>query len=268
MPSLKSLFAISGLLFASVCYAQDSSVLTKPIATVNGVGIPESRFDFVLKQNMSQHGMPDSPELRKNIKETLINQEIISQAATKKGLENTADFKTMMELSKRQNLVNAFLHHYVSTHPVTNAEMRQEFDKIKAHMGSKEYKVRHILVKTEAEAKKIIAELKKHPGNFAKLAAEDSLDPGSKTTGGELDWAPASNFVKPFADAVTHLKKGQMTSAPVQTPFGWHVIKLEDEKDLKLPSFDQVKPQLEQRVQQEHIQKLIADLRAAAKVEE
>jgi peptidyl-prolyl cis-trans isomerase C len=268
MPSLKSLFAISGLLFASVCHAQDSSVLTKPVATVNGVAIPESRFEFVLKQNMSQHGMPDSPELRKNIKETLINQEIISQAAAKKGIEKTADFKTMMALSRDQNLVNLYLHQYVSSHPVTDAEMRQEFDKIKAHMGSKEYKVRHILVKTEAEAKKIIAELKKHPGNFAKLAAEDSLDPGSKTTGGELDWAPASNFVQPFADAVRLLKKGEITPAPVQTPFGWHVIKLEDVKALKLPSFEQVKPQLEQRVQQEHVQKLIADLRAAAKVEE
>jgi peptidyl-prolyl cis-trans isomerase C len=242
MPSLKSLLAASGLLLASVCQAQDSSVLTKPVATVNGVGIPESRFEFVLKQNMSQRGMSDSPELRKNIKETLINQEIISQAASKKGLENTTDFKIMMDLSKRQNLVNTFLHQYVSTHPVTDAEMRQEFDKIKAHMGSKEYKVRHILVKTEDEAKKLIAELKKHPGNFAKLAGENSLDPGSKTTGGELDWAPASNFVKPFADAVTHLKKGQMTSEPVQTPFGWHIIKLDDEKALKLPTFEQVRP--------------------------
>ena len=116
-------------------------------------------------------------------------------------------------------------------------------------------------------AKKIIADLKKG-ANFSKLAAEKSEDPGSKTHGGELDWAPASNFVQPFADAVRLLKKGEITPAPVQTPFGWHVIQLQDEKALKLPTFDQVKPQLQQRVQQEHIQKLISDLRAAAKVEE
>ncbi|HQT26867.1 MAG TPA: peptidylprolyl isomerase [Burkholderiales bacterium] len=267
MPLLKPLIIASCMLAVTTCYAQDSSVLTKPIATVNGVGIPESRFDFVLKQNMQQRGEKDSPELRNSIKETLINQEIIAQAAVKKGLDKTAEFHTMMELSKDQNLVNAYLHNYVESHPVSDAEMKQEFDKIKAHMGDKEYKVRHILVKTEAEAKKIITEIKKG-AKFSKLAKEKSLDPGSKNTGGELDWAPASNFVKPFADAVVALKKGQMTQTPVQSPFGWHVIQLEDEKALKLPTFDQVRPQLQQRVQQEHIQKLIADLRAAAKVEQ
>lgn len=276
MPLLKFskilVLAASSILAVSSCYAQqssssDSSILTKPVATVNGVGIPASRFEFVVKQNMQQRGEADSPELRKNIKETLINQEIIAQAAAKKGLDKTENFRTMMDLSRGQNLVNAYLHNYVSTHPVTEAEMKQEFAQIKAHMGGKEYKVRHILVKTEAEAKKIIAELKKG-AKFSKLAAENSLDPGSKEKGGELDWAPASNFVQPFADAVTHLKKGQLTAQPVQTPFGWHVIQLEDERPLKLPSYDQIKPQLQQRVQQEHIRKLVSDLRAAAKIEE
>ncbi len=267
MPLLKPLIIASCMLAATAAYAQDSNVLTKPIATVNGVGIPESRFDFVLKQNLQQRGEKDSPEIRNSIKESLINQEIISQAAVKKGLDKTPEFRTMMDLSRGQNLVNAYLHDYVASHPVTDAEMKAEFDKIKAHMGDKEYKVRHILVKTEAEAKKIIAEIKKG-AKFSKLAEKDSLDPGSKNNGGELDWAPASNFVKPFADAVTSLKKGQMTQTPVQTPFGWHVIEVEDEKPLKLPSFDQVKPQLQQRVEQEHIQKLIADLRASAKVEQ
>lgn len=268
MPSLlKPIIIATGLLAMSTGYAQDSSVLTKPVATINGVGIPQSRMDFVLKQNEAQRGEADSPELRKNIKETLINQEIVAQAAVKKGLDKTADFRTMMDLSRGQNLVNEYLHDYVSTHPVTDAELQQEFDKIKTHMGTKEYKVRHILVKTEAEAKKIIAQIKKG-AKFAKLAEEKSEDPGSKNNGGELDWAPASNYVKPFADAVMSLKKGQMTQEPVQSPFGWHVIQVEDEKPLKLPTFDQVKPQLKQRVQQEHIQKMIADLRAAAKIEE
>ncbi len=266
MPSLKPLIAAMSMLAVSA-YAQDSAAPGKSVATVNGVAIPESRYEFVLKQNIMQHGSQDSPDLRKNVKETLVNQEIISQAAVKKGIDKTADYRTMMDLSREQNLVNIYLHDYVSSHPVTDAEMKQEFDKIKAHMGSKEYKVRHILVKTEAEAKKIIAELKKG-ANFSKLAAEKSEDPGSKSNGGELDWAPASNFVEPFADAVRLLKKGETTPAPVQTPFGWHVIQLQDEKPLKLPTFDQVKPQLQQRVQQEQIQKLISDLRAAAKVEE
>lgn len=271
-PSKILVIAASSIFAVSACHAQepsakDSSVLTKPVATVNGVGIPEARFDFVVKQNMAQHGEQDSPELRKNIKETLINQEIIAQAAAKKGLDKTADFRTMMDLSRAQNLVNTYLRDFVATHPATDAEMKQEFDKIKAHMGNKEYKVRHILVKTEAEAKKIIAQIKKG-AKFAKLAAEKSMDPGSKDKGGELDWSPTSNFVKPFADAVAGLKKGEMTSEPVQTPFGWHVIQVEDERALKLPSFDQVKPQLQQRVEQEKIRNQIANLRAASKIEE
>ena len=261
MPSLKPLVAAMGMLAVSA-YAQDNN-----LATVNGVAIPQSRYEFVLKQNVMQQGGKDSPELRKNVKETLINQEVIAQAAVKKGLDKNAEYRTMMDLSREQNLANVYLHDYVATHPVTDAEMKQEFDKIKAHMGSNEYKVRHILVKTEAEAKKIIAELKKG-ANFSKLAEKESLDPGSKSNGGELDWAPASNFVEPFADAVRLLKKGEITPAPVQTPFGWHVIQLQDEKPLKLPTFDQVKPQLQQRVQQEHIQKLISDLRSSAKIEE
>ncbi|MBY0578869.1 MAG: peptidylprolyl isomerase [Burkholderiales bacterium] len=266
-PSQILIIAASGIIAVTSCHAQQTSVLTKPVATVNGVAIPEARFDFVVKQNMTQRGEPDSPEMRKSIRETLINQEVVAQAAAKKGLDKSSDFQTMMDLSRGQNLVNAYLRDYVTAHPVTDAEMKQEFDKIKGHMGTKEYKVRHILVKTEAEAKKIIAQINKG-AKFAKLAAEKSEDPGSKDKGGDLDWAPPSNFVKPFADAVAGLKKGEMTSEPVQTPFGWHVIQVEDERALKLPSYDQVKGQLEQRLQQEHISKLIADLRAGAKIEE
>ncbi len=254
-------------LFAVASHAEDSSVLTKPVATVNGVGIPESRFEFVLKQNMAQHGLSDSPDLRKNIKETLINQEIISQAAEKKGVDKSADFKIMMDLSRDQNLVNVYLHDYLTAHPATDTELKQEYDQIKQHMGTKEYKIRHILVKSEDEAKKIISQLK-HGASFSKLAAADSIDPGSKSNGGEIDWSPASNFVPAFADAVQKLKKGQTTSEPVQSPFGWHVIQLVDERPLKIPAFDQVKPQLEQRLQQAKVRKLIADLRAAAKVAE
>src|SRR4051812_36048551 len=133
-------------------------------------------------------------------------------------------------------------------------------------MPAKESHVRHILVDKEDDAKNLIAQIKKG-ASFEKLAAEHSTDPGSKARGGDLDWAPAERYVKPFADAVTKLKKGQLTEAPVHTDFGYHVIRLDDERATKVPSFEEAKPQLQQLVQNQIVQKQIQDLRAKAKVE-
>jgi peptidyl-prolyl cis-trans isomerase C len=143
--------------------------------------------------------------------------------------------------------------------------MKQEYETMKARVGNKEYKLSHILVESEDEAKKVAAELKKG-GKFGKIAKSKSKDPGSKDNGGELGWAVPSNFVQPFAEAVTKLNKGQV-SAPVQTQFGWHIIKLDDTRELKVPTFEEMKPNLEKRMQQQAIQKLIEDLRGKAKIE-
>ena len=150
--------------------------------------------------------------------------------------------------------------------PISDEAMRKEYENAKTLAGAKEYKARHILVKEEAEAKQIIAQLKKG-GNFEKIAAEKSEDTGSKNRGGDLDWAPPARYVKPFADALVKLKKGQLTDTPVQTQFGWHVIRLDDERATKIPPFDEVKNNIQQQMQQQAVQKAIADLRAKAKVE-
>lgn len=118
----------------------------------------------------------------------------------------------------------------------------------------------------EEEAKQIIAQLKKG-GSFEKVAAEKSKDPGSKGRGGDLDWAPAVRYVAPFAQALAKLKKGQVSETPVQTQFGWHVIRLDDERPLKFPSFEEAKPQIQQQLRQQAVARTIADLRAKAKVE-
>jgi peptidyl-prolyl cis-trans isomerase C len=144
--------------------------------------------------------------------------------------------------------------------------MKKEYEKVKAQSGGKEYKARHILVETEDEAKQIIGQLKKG-GNFEKIAADKSKDSGSKAKGGDLDWSPANRYVPQFSQALTKLKKGQTTDAPVQTQFGWHVIRLDDERVAKFPSFEVAKPQIEKQMQQQAINKLIADVRAKAKVE-
>ena len=251
--------AALGLIVAGPACAASS----KTVATVNGVSIPESRVD--LRVNVATHrGQKDSPQLRRAIKEDLINLEVISQEAAKKGLDKSADVVQELELARESVLVNAYFKDYIKHHPIAEDTLKQAYNNLKRHLGNKEYKVAHILVKTETEAKKIEAQLK-HGASFSKLAKKDSKDPGSAERGGELGWSSPANFVKPFSDAVVKLKKGQI-SAPVKSQFGWHIIKLEGERNMKVPPFAQVKPNLERRMQQQAIQEEILKLRGKAKI--
>jgi len=216
-------------------------------------------FDLALKQATSQ-GQPDSPELRAGIREQLNTRELVAREAKKKNLDKNADVKTQMDLASQSVLVNAFISDWAKANPVADADLRKEYDKIKAQIGDKEYKVRHILVEKEDEAKDIVAALQKGE-KFEKLA-ERSKDPGSKANGGDLDWNAPGNFVKPFSDAMVKLDKGKFTTQPVQSQFGWHVIRLDDTRDAKVPSFEEVKPQLQQRMQSQHLDQYLKDLRA------
>ena len=216
-------------------------------------------FDLALKQATSQ-GQPDSPELRAGIREQLNTRELVAREAKKKNLDKNADVKTQMDLASQSVLVNAFISDWAKANPVADADLRKEYDKIKAQIGDKEYKVRHILVEKEDEAKDIVAALQKGE-KFEKLA-ERSKDPGSKANGGDLDWNAPGNFVKPFSDAMVKLEKGKFTTQPVQSQFGWHVIRLDDTRDAKVPSFEEVKPQLQQRMQSQHLDQYLKDLRA------
>jgi peptidyl-prolyl cis-trans isomerase C len=239
---------------------------TSSSAKVNGTTIPAYRFDAAIKARLAQ-GQPDSPELRTAIREALINQEVVAQEAIKKGLDKQPAVAARIELDRQMALVNAYFEDYMKNNPVSDDMLRKEYDRVKPQIPAKEYKVRHILVAKEDEAKNILAQLKKG-GNFEKLAAQHSTDPGSKGKGGDLDWAPAERYVKPFADALTKLKKGQTTDAPVQTDFGYHIIRLDDERASKVPTFEEAKPQLQQMVQGTIVQKALADLRSKSKIEE
>jgi peptidyl-prolyl cis-trans isomerase C len=235
------------------------------VATVNGVVIPQARLDMVVKM-LAANKQPDTPENRTRIKEQLINNEVFAQEAVKKGLHKTPEIAAQIELQRQEALVNAFVQDYIKTNPVTDDAMRKEYERVKPTIPAKEYKARHILVEKEEEAKDIIAQIKKG-GNFEKIAADKSKDTGSKARGGDLDWGPANRYVKPFGEALGKLKKGQMTDAAVQSDFGWHVIRLDDERATKVPSFEEAKPQLQQMLQGQSVQKMLGDLRAKAKVE-
>lgn len=232
---------------------------------VNGKEIPQSRIDVGVKSRIAQ-GQPDTPELRNTVKDALINQEIIAQEAVKKGLNKKPDVAAAIEINRQDILVNAYVQDYLQKNPVNDETLKKEYERIKTQVGGKEYKARHILVENEADAKDIIAQIKKG-ASFEKLAAERSKDTGTKDKGGDLDWNVPGNFVKPFGEALAKLKKGQMTEAPVQSNFGWHVIRLEDERAFHPPAFDSVKANLQRSVQQQMIQKAVAELRAKAKVE-
>jgi len=280
-PLVLAAFA-AGVLTVSACGAQETPKAPAPAkpaaaqqplalgagdaaATVNGVAISKAKVDFAVKQRTAA-GQPDTPEMRNAVKEDLINRELISQEAKKKGVDKQPEVVQQVELAQQQVLVGAYLQEWVKSNPPSDDELKKDYEKIKGQMGDTEYKARHILVGTEDEAKKITAELKKDPKKFAKLA-EKSKDTGSAKKGGELDWAMPNAYVKPFSDALTGLKKGEMTQTPVQTQFGWHVIKLEDTRPAKFPSYEEVKPQITQQAQQAQVQKLVTDLRSKAKVE-
>ena len=220
---------------------------------------PPAYFDFMIKQRTAQ-GQPDSPEMRAAVRDELNTRELLAREAKKKGMDKDPTIKNEMDLSAQTVLVRAYMADYLKAHPVPDAQLRKEYDTIKAQLGDKEYKVRHILVDKEDEAKDIIAALQKGE-KFEKLA-ERSKDTGSKANGGDLDWNAPANFVKPFSDAMVSLQKGKYTTTPVQTQFGWHVIELDDVRDAKVPSFEEVKPQLAQRLQSQVVEQYLKDLRA------
>ena len=254
-----AILAILGALSINTAFAEDKSAVL-----VNGVSIPQSRIDVRVKA-AAQQGQPDTPELRKAIREDMINLEVLAQQSEKLGLDKSSEVIQLLELARQSVLANAFVQDYVQKHPISDDVLKSEYEQLKANVGTKEYKARHILVETEAEAKTIIAQLGKK-AKFEKLAVK-SKDAGSAENGGELDWAVPSNFVPPFANAMVGLKKGEYTKEPVESQYGWHVIKLDDVRELKVPSFDELKPQLQQRMQQQMVQNAISEMRDKAKIE-
>ena len=251
---------VAGLTLAAAAHPQEGA-----LAKVNGVTIPQSRAELLMKE-MSAQGRPDTPEMRDAIKQELINREIVAQEAVKKGLHKRPEVTTQIELQRQAVLINAYLQDYLKSNPVTEDDLRKEYESAKASAATREYKVRHILVESEDDAKQILAQLKKG-GSFEKLAAEKSKDQGSKVRGGDLDWATPARYVPAFGQAITKLKKGQVSDPPVQTQFGWHVIRVDDERPAKFPAFEEAKPQIEQQMRQQTVNKAFTDLRSKAKVE-
>jgi peptidyl-prolyl cis-trans isomerase C len=183
-----------------------------------------------------------TPQLREAIKKDLIAREVMMQEAIKQGYDKNPEVKQALENARQTIVVNALARDYITKHPVTDADIKAEYDRFTKQTGDKEYHVRHILVENEADANAIIAKLK-GGAKFEDLAKQ-SKDTGTANNGGDLDWATPSSFPPEFAAGFTSLQKGQVTDKPVKTQVGYHVIKLDDTRAAKLPTLDEVKPQI------------------------
>jgi peptidyl-prolyl cis-trans isomerase C len=234
------------------------------VASVNGKYISKAQLENLEKEiAMRAHGASFPKE---KLVEELIQRELLVQDALQKQLDKSPEYLEQLEEAKKSILTQTSLKNFFKTNPVTDAEIKSEYDsKIVAETGT-EYKARHILVKTEDEAKKIIAELDKG-GDFAKLANKHSIDAKESQNGGDLGWFVAEQMVKPFSEAVAKLEKGKYTAAPVQTQFGWHVILREDSRAQTPPPLEAVKDQLTPYLQRQKFQKMIEGMRQQAKVE-
>ncbi|KLN57874.1 peptidylprolyl isomerase [Variovorax paradoxus] len=234
-------------------------------AIVNSKPVPKARMD-VLAQQLAAAGRPVTPEMQGQLREEIVAREVFMQEAQKQGLDATDDYRNQLELARQAILIRALFENYRKTSPVSDADVKAEYDKFVAANGGKEYKARHILVETEDQAKKIMADLKKG-AKFEDIAKKQSKDPGSGANGGDLDWANPASFVPEFSEAMIKLKKGETTAAPVKTQFGYHIIRVDDIRQAQLPKLEEVQPQITQQLQQQRLQKYQEELRAKAKVE-
>jgi len=261
---MQNLSKLAAALLLGAMMTTSAMAAGSTFVTVNGVAIPQTLADLIIAGEKAR-GTPDSPELKKAVREQLIGRELLIQEAKKAGLDKKPEVVAQAEVARQGIYINAYVQDYTKKNPISDAQLRTQYDAIKNQLGNTEYKTRHILVKNEDDAKAIIANLKKG-AKFEELAKQ-SIDPGSKDNGGDLGWASAGNFVKPFSDGLTSLSKGKYTEIPVKTEFGYHVILLEDSRPLTVPPFEEIKLRLLQQAQSQQISKLVEGLRAKAKVD-
>ena len=254
---------LRAIVFAT-CALAASSVLAQNLATVNNRPIPKAREEAWIKQ-LQQQGQQDSPQLREMVKQELIRREVFLQEAQRRGLSEKPEVKFQLDVQRQNTLIQALMRDEMEKKPITDADVQKVYEEQKAKGGDKEYSARHILVEKEDEAKQIIEQLKKG-AKFEELAKK-SKDPGSAANGGDLDWAGPDGFVKPFSDAMVKLEKGKFTDTPVQTQYGWHVIRLDDVRDTQFPPLQQVQGQIREMLQQQRVQAFATELQKKAKIQ-
>ncbi|MEY4506321.1 MAG: hypothetical protein RL297_899 [Pseudomonadota bacterium] len=256
---------VLSVLGAAVLLSVSTWAAAQNLAIVNGKPVPSSRAKALVQQ-LERSGRPVDESMMGQVKDEVIMREIFMQEAIKRGVPQSANYKDQMELARQSILIRELFNEYQTKNPVTDAQIKAEYDKYVAANAGQEYRARHILVTDEARAKALIASLKAG-AKFEELATKESMDKGSGANGGDLDWASANTFVPEFSGAMVKLQKGQLTDAPVQSQFGWHIIRLDDVRAAQLPSFEEVKGELGQQLQQQRLSEYQNQLRAKAKIQ-
>ena len=245
-----------------------SPAIAQNAAVVNGKSIPKAKLDKLMESS----GQANNPELRERARDMLITRELVNQEAVNRGIIANPSIQAQLEEARLNILVGAVFDDYVKRDGVTDAELKAAYDQVKGQFEGKEYKVRHILVEKEADAKSIISKLKAGE-KFEELAKSNSKDTGSAVNGGDLDWMNAQALVPEFSKAMVALQKGQVTDKPVKSQFGYHIIRLDDIREAKTPTIAELKPQLiemmnqDQNWQRSKFNEMIAKFKAKAKIQ-
>jgi peptidyl-prolyl cis-trans isomerase C len=254
-------------LSVALSMAISGPVLAQNAAVVNGKSIPKAKLDKILESS----GQPSTPELRERARDLLITRELINQEAVKSGVIANPVVQEQLEDARLNVLVGAIFDNYIKRDGVSEAELKIAYDQIKGQFEGKEYKVRHILVEKESEAKSLITKIKAGE-KFDDLAKANSKDPGSAVKGGDLDWMSPQSLVPEFSKAMIALSKGGLTDKPVKTQYGFHIIQLDDVREIKVPTVAELKPQLiemmnqDQNWQRAKFNEMIENLKAKAKI--
>jgi peptidyl-prolyl cis-trans isomerase C len=254
--------ALGASLFTSNAFAQNAVI-------VNGKPIPKAQLDKLVQKS----GQPDNPQVRDQAREMLVTRELILQEANNRGLTQKESVREQLEQARIGVLIAAVFEDYVKKEDVAESDIKAAYEQVKLqYAGGKEYHVEHILVEKEADAKAITAQIKAG-GNFEEIAKAKSKDPGSAPNGGDLGWVSDKALVPEFSKAMVQLKKGQITDKPVKTQYGWHIIKVDDVRDLQAPNIEEMKDQLKQMIttdqnwQKAKFAELLQKLRAKAKLQ-
>ena len=257
-------FSLSALAAAALLVAAPWAA-AQNVAIVNGKAVPTARVEALAKQ-VQASGRQLDDATRAQLKEEVIMREVFMQEAEKRGMAGGDDYKTQMELARQTLMIRALFQNDGRAHPVTDADIKAEYDKFAAANVGKEYRARHILVEKEDDAKALIAEIK-GGAKFEDVAKKHSKDPGSGANGGDLDWANAASYVTEFSEAMVKLGKGEMTQAPVKSQFGWHIIRVDDVRQAQIPKFEEIKDQIAQQLKQQRLLAFQNALRTKAKVQ-
>ena len=264
--------AISLLFVNSIAIAQvDQKRASNNVdffATVNGTPLTNGLLELNVKAAMAQ-GQKDSPELQRALKDELINRELLTQEAIKRGLDKDIDFRDQIAQLKQTLMIQAFLENHFQKNPISDAQLREEFDRQKKLIGegasASQYRLSQIIVTTETDALDLIRRIQKGE-LFGKLAQEYSIDQASRANGGQIGWVLPGQVVPQVANVIVNMNKGAVTNAPIQTQGGWVIVKVDDKRPFKLPTFDEAKPQLRQAIVQQYLAETVKKLRETAKI--